>query len=203
MVVLAEDVDMKDILADIDLVCYLDDLVFTILVEDDDIVDIRAVEEELVFLKGCADKAIFTVDIQLLVGLYDSLDIDVGEVANFSTAWVFGSVLLFERVKPRNGIVGEVLEILDSGFDLFLKILHQFICFLSVKASDTDHSNLKESFYILTAYFAHEFVFPRIKGFVHKSDKLLLVRGVLVALFLIYTVLNEDFLQRCEEVLLL
>ena len=194
MVIFTVDVNMKDIFADIDLVCYLDDLVFTILVEDDDIVDIRAVEEEFVLLKGCAYEAIFAVDIQLLVGLYDSLDIDVGKVANFCTAWVFGSVLLFERVKPRNGVVGEVLEILDGGFDLFLKILHQFICFLSVKTSDTNHSNLKQSFYILAAHFAHEFVFPRIKGFIHKSDEFLLVRSILVALFLIYTVLNEDFL---------
>ena len=82
MVIFAVDVNVKDIFADIDLVCYLDDFVFTILVEDDDVVDIRAVEEEFILFKGCADKAIFTVDIQLLVGLYDSLDIDIGEVAN-------------------------------------------------------------------------------------------------------------------------
>ena len=113
------------------------------------------------------------------------------------------AILALERIKPSDGIVIEVLEILDGGFDLLVKLAHQFIRLLRVETSDTNHANLKQSLNILAAHLTNQFLFPRIEGFVHKGNQFLFVRCLFVSFFLIYTVLNKDLLQRSEEVLLL
>ena len=68
-VVLLEHVDIHDVLAHEEFLGYAYNLVFTVFVEDDDIVEIRAVTYKLVLLQSGTDKAIVAVDVQLLVGL--------------------------------------------------------------------------------------------------------------------------------------
>ena len=68
-VVLLEHIDIQDVLAHEEFLGYAYNLVFSVFVEDDDIVEIRAVAYKLVFLQSGADKAVVAVDVELLVGL--------------------------------------------------------------------------------------------------------------------------------------
>ena len=97
LVVLLENSDMDDVGADKRLVRHLDNLVLAVLVEDDYIVQVGAVEQELFFFQAGADKALGAVDVQFLVRLDHRLHIDSGEVAHLGLAGVGGSVLVFEH----------------------------------------------------------------------------------------------------------
>ncbi len=95
-VLLAEDGDMQGVGADEHFLGDLDGFIFTIFIEDDDIVDIGARAEVLVVFERGSDEAVLSVDIQFLVGFDNGIDIDVGEVANLGESWMVGTILLFE-----------------------------------------------------------------------------------------------------------
>lgn len=69
VVVLLEYLDVEDVLADEDLVLYLDDLVLAVTVEDDDVVDVGAVLHQFRLLQSRADEAGLAVDVEFLVAL--------------------------------------------------------------------------------------------------------------------------------------
>ena len=60
---------MLNILADEQFLGNLYNLVLTVFIEDDDIVDIGAVTYELVLLQRCSDEAVLTVDEEFLVSI--------------------------------------------------------------------------------------------------------------------------------------
>ena len=111
--------------------------------EDDDIVDIGAIEEVLIFLESRSDEAFLAVDIEFLVILNDGLDVDRAEVTHLGATRVRLAVFGFEHLKPGDGIIGEVVEVLDARFDLLLEVLHQFVRFLGVELGDTDHADIE------------------------------------------------------------
>ena len=95
-----------------------------------------------------------------------------------------------------------MVEVLLALFDLFGQILHQLVCFLGVELGDTDHADLKQSFYIFAAHLADELALPRFECLVYKRDQFLFVCRVLISLLFIDAVLDEYFLQRGIEVFL-
>ena len=198
-----EDRYMEYVGTDEDFLRHLQHLVFTILMEDDDIVYVRAVEEELVFLEPRSDESFLAVDIQFLVVLNHRLYIDSSEVAHLSPARVRLAVFLLQHLEPGYRIVGEMVEILDTGFDLLLQVLHQLVRFLGVEFGDTDHADLEEFLDILGADFPDQLRFEGRERFIHIGDELLLVRRILIPLLFIDAVLNKDLLQRGIEIFLL
>ena len=73
-----EDRNMEYIRADEEFFRHTHDLIFTILMEDDDVIYIGAVKEELIFLESCSDESFLAVDIEFLVVLDHRLYIDSG-----------------------------------------------------------------------------------------------------------------------------
>ena len=94
-------------------------------------------------------------------------------------------------------------EVLLGVGDFFLQVANQFIGFLRVELSDTDHAYLEEPLDILSSDFAQQLVFPWVEGTVHKADERLLVRCCLVPLLFVYALLDEDTFQAGEEQLFL
>ena len=66
-VVLLEHAEVEHVLAHEEFLGHTDDLVLAVLIEDDDIIEIRTVADELVLLQAGADEAVSTVDVELLV----------------------------------------------------------------------------------------------------------------------------------------
>ena len=198
-----EDGYVLDIRTYKDFLGYLHYLVFAVLMEDDEVVNVGAIEQVLVFLEARADKAFLAVDIEFLVVLHYRLDVDGAEITHLGAARVRLAVFGFEHLEPRDGIVREVVEVLHARFDLLLQVLHQFVRLLGVELGDTDHADLEELLDIFGAHLADELRFEGREGGIDELDEFLLVRRRLVALLLIDTVLDEDLLQRGVEILLL
>ena len=165
-----EDRDMEYIRPDEQLLRDLNNLIFTVLMEDDDIVDIRAIEEEFIFLESGTDESFRAVDIEFLIILHHCLDIDGAEVTHLGATRIRLAVFALEHLKPRDSIVRQMVEILNTSFDFLLEVLHQFVSFLGVELGDTNHSDLEKFLDILGADFANELRFERREGLIHESD---------------------------------
>ncbi len=81
LVVLLEHLYMEDVLAHEYLVGHLGDLELSILIEDDDVVEVGAVAYELVLLQACSHETFLSVDVELLVGFHHLGYLDGIEVA--------------------------------------------------------------------------------------------------------------------------
>ena len=97
--------------------CHTHYFILAILMENDDIVYIRAIEQELIFLQSRAHKTFRTIDIEFLVILNHRLDIDSPKIAHLCSTRIEVSIFSFEHLKPLNGIVVEMFEILDTSLD--------------------------------------------------------------------------------------
>ena len=75
-----------------ELVLHPHDFVFPVAVEDDYIIDVRAVAYEFVFLQPCADEAFLAVDVELFVGFRHFGGYDGVKVAYLGAAGEAGSV---------------------------------------------------------------------------------------------------------------
>ena len=94
---------MEDVLADEDLVLYLDDLVLAVAVEDDDVVDVGAVLHQFRLLQSRADEAGLAVDVEFLVALRHLGRDDRVEALDLRPARMVLAVLLLEHLKPLHG----------------------------------------------------------------------------------------------------
>ena len=85
-VILSPHTYVQYILAHIDLISHLNHLIFTIFVEDDNIVHVRAIGYELgvfVFLQSDTHKSLFGVDIEFFVSFNHLSNLDCFEIAQF------------------------------------------------------------------------------------------------------------------------
>ena len=126
-VVLLEHRHVEDVLPYEYLLGHADHLVFTVFVEDDDIVEIRTVADELVFLHARSDEAFLTVDVELLVGLHHLGSLDGVEVLNLREARVFVAVFVFQILEPVGRHFGHVGQFLVDFLNLGLDAGDEFI----------------------------------------------------------------------------
>ena len=194
---------MQNVRSDEQFVGHFGYLIPTVLMEDDQVVDIRAIEEILVFLQTRADESFCAVDIEFLVVLHDSLDVDGSEVTYLRAARIRLAVFLLQHLEPRDGVVREMVEVLHASLDLLLQVFHQFVRFLGVELGDAEHLDLEQFLDILRAHLADELRLERREGFVNELNQLLFIRRVLIAFLLIDAVLDEYLLEGGIEILLL
>ena len=115
---------MEHILSDIHLFSHLGDLVFTILIEDDDIIDIGTVADIFCILKACADKSLLTVYVQFFVCLNDLCCLDSVEVTYLSQSRMVCAIFLLQMFKPFACYVNHPSEVL-----LYLCYLRLYLCY--------------------------------------------------------------------------
>ena len=195
--------DMQYIRPDEEFLGYLHHLVFTVLVEDDQVVYVRAIKEVVIFLQTRSDESFFAVHVEFDVVLHYRLHIDRAEVTHLRFARIGRAVFLLQHLKPRDGIVCQMVEVLDARLDLLLQLLHQLVRLLGVELRDAQHPDLKEFLDIFAPHLTDQLGLERRQRLVHKRNQLLLVRRVLVTLLFIDAVLDEDLLQRGVEIFLL
>ena len=123
-IVLAIDIEVEHIVADEDLFCHLDYLVLAALEYHEDIVDLRAVAHifALALLETSANEALVAVDHQSQ-GRFDHLGrVDGVEVAYLGETRMILAIFLFQMLKPLDGVIGDVLDVLLALLDLLLGI---------------------------------------------------------------------------------
>ena len=218
LVVLLEYLYMEDILACKYLVCHFHDLELSILVEDDDIVEVGAVAHEFVLLEPRSHKALLSVDIEFLVRLHHLGHLDGVEVAYLCLSRVRLAVFLLQKFEPVDCDVHHVGEIILYLRQFCFDFQEQFVCLVLVVLEDSLHLDFQQFENIVPhdltveGIFHHslsvhlcgkQFILERLQLGVDESHHLVLALALLELAFLIDALLYKDALQGREEELFL
>ena len=155
-VALLEHGEIEHVLPHEDFFGDADHLVFTVLVEDDDIVEVGAVAHELVFLQARTDKAVGAVDIEFLVGFCHLRGLDGVEIAKFREARVVLAVFVLEELEPVGGHLGKVRQVAVDLLDLRLQTRHQLVGLVLVEFQDALHLDFQQLQDVVLRYLAHQ-----------------------------------------------
>ena len=218
LVVLLEYLDMKDVLAHEYLVCHLGDLELSILIEDDDVVEVGAVAYELVLLQACSHETFLSVDVELLVGFHHLGYLDGVEVANLGLARMQLAIFALEILKPVDGDIGHVGEVVLYLGKLCLDLHQQLVCLILIIFKDALHLDFEQLEDVFTGdltmegIFRHalaihlggeELVLEWLQLGVDEGYHLVLGLALLKLALLVDAFLDEDALQGGEEELFL
>ena len=118
---------MYDVLAYENLVCNTDDLVLSVLVEDDYVVNVRAVAYELVLLQTCAYETFCTVDVEFLVCLCYFGSLNSIKRTNLCETWMLCTILSLQVLKPFAGNIHHAVKVTLNFLYLCLDACHEFI----------------------------------------------------------------------------
>ena len=218
LVVLLEYLNMEDILANEYLVGYLGDFKLTILIEDDDVIEVGAVAYEFIFLQPCTNESFLTVDVEFLVSLYHLSHLNGIEVSDFCFARMVLSILALEIFKPVDGNIGHVSQVILNLSKFSLNLHQQFVCLILIIFKDSLHLDFQEFenvlagnfpmegilYHTLTVYFgSKEFVLEWLEFRIDEGNNFILTLTLLKLSLLVDTFFDENPFERREEELLL
>ena len=186
---------VDDVLTHEDLLSHADNLIFTIAVEDDDVVDVRAVAYELVLLQSCTDEAVLTVDIQFLVGLGHLCSLNGIEITDFGKARMVGPVFVFQILEPLDGDTHHVCQLIVDVGNLVFQSEDQFIGLVAVELQDSGHLDIHQLEDIVLAHLTDHLRIVRCQPVVDMFTGSIHGRCLLKLLVLIDAFLDEDLLQ--------
>ena len=199
LVVLVVDLNPQYVLADKYLVCHLHHLELAVAEEDDDVVDVGTVAHELVFLQSGADKALLTVDVQLLVCLYHGGGYNGVEALYLGKSWVMFAIFVFDELEPVYRDVGHVGEIVVYVLQLSLDFVHQLVGLVLVELQYALHLYLHKTQYVVAGNVANEVFGKRRQLLVDERNRHVHVGGVFKSALLVDALFDEDALKRRKE----
>ena len=118
---------------DEDLFAHPHHFVHAAAIEEDDVVDVRAIADELGLLQPCAHETLLAVDVELLVGLGHLGGLHAIEAADLRAPRLVGAVLLLQPLEPRHGIVREVRQMMLHALDLALQSCNLLVVAVGVE----------------------------------------------------------------------
>ena len=201
-VVLLEYVDVEHVLAHEYLFCHTNHLVFTILVEDDDIVEVGAVAHKLVLLESCANKAIRAIDIKFLIGFCHLRRVDGVEIANLCESWMVLAIFVLEELEPIGCNLREVRQIAINLFNFSLQTGHELLCLLLVELQDALHLDFQQLQDVVLRHLTNHTGVVGRQSLIDMLTNLIHIGGFLEFLVLIDALLDENLFQRIEMQLL-
>ena len=194
LVVLLEDVQPDDVFAHEQLVGDTDYLELTILIEDDDVIDVRTVADKLVLLQTRTDEAVLAVDVQFLVGLDDLGGLDGVEVANLRQSRMVLAVLVFQELEPLGRHLYEVGQVAVYLINLCLDAGHQLVSLVLVEFQDALHLDFQQLQDVVLGDLTHHLRIERCQSFVDMFADAVNVGCLLELLILIDAFLDEYLL---------
>ena len=150
---------MEDILTDKYLVCYLGYFKLTILIEDDDVIEVGAVAYEFILLQPCTNETFLTVDVEFLVSLYHLGNLNGIEVSYFSFARMVLAVFSLEIFKPVDGNISHVSQVVLNLSKFSLNLHQQFVSLILIIFKDALHLDFQEFENVLAGNFPMEGIF--------------------------------------------
>ena len=155
-IVALEYAEILNVLAHIELVGNAYELVFSVFVEDDDVVDIGAVAHKLVLLKPHTDEALLTVDVELLIGLGNGGSHDVVEVANDGAAREVRAIFSLDALIPLDCKFHEVSELVVDVGNALVEGGDVVVGSIAVEADNALHLDFHEAENVVAGDFAVE-----------------------------------------------
>ena len=198
-IVTLEDINIKDIRADKHLLGDPYDLIGSVTIEDDHVVDIGTVADVLVLLQAIANESLLTIDIELLVRLDHLGRLDRVEITDLRQAGIILTVFLLQACKPINGVIDNKLQMMVDALDLALGLGDELITLIAVELQDTSHLDLHQSQDIVTCHLADKRGLERLQATVDVRDRLVHILGVLELRVLVDPLLDEDLRKGAEE----
>ena len=201
---------MEDVLAHEYLVGHLGNLEFSILVEDDDVVEVGTVAYELVLLQSHSHETFLSVDVELLVCLYYLCHLDGIEVADFRLSRMQFSVFTLQIFKPVDGDIGHVRQVVLDFGKFCLDLHQQFISLILIIFKDALHLDFQQLENVIPGYLAmegifhhalaihfggEELVFERLQFGIDECHYLVLVLALLELALLVDALFDEDAFQ--------
>ena len=152
-VVLFENVYIQYVFADKHLVGYTNHFVFSVFIENNHIINVRAIGHKLVFLQACADKTFFAVDIKLLVS-FDYLCCFYGiEIAQLGASRIILAIFFLQHLIPVYGIIDDMRQFIINVFYFFFDAGDVFVCFIFIEFQNTCHFDFHQFQDIFFRYF--------------------------------------------------
>ena len=186
---------MQDVLSHEYLISYADNFVFSVLIENDNIVDVGAVAHKLVFLQSRTDESFLAVDVEFLVGLYHFGSLDGVEVLDFCEAWVLCTILVFDVLEPVGCHLHHVVQVAVDACNLVVDAGNELVGFVFVEFQDALHLDFQQSQNIIFSHLAHHLRIVGRQSLVDMLTNSIHVGRLFEFLVLINALLDEDFLQ--------
>ena len=190
---------MHHVLAYENLVSHAHHLIFSVLEEHDDVVNVGAVAHELVLLQSCADESLLPVDVEFLVRLHHFRRLDGVEAAYLRASGMVLAVLFLYELEPPYGDVGHVGEVVVYRLYLLFRPEYEFVSLVLVELQYALHLYLHEPQYVVAGHLAHQLFLEQLQPVVHVSHGGVHVGRVLEPLVLVYAFLYEYAFERGEE----
>ena len=173
-------------------------LIRAVLVEEDNVVDVRTVAYELVLLQRGADEALLAVYVQLLVG-FDHLGCRDGvEVLYLGQARMVLAVFLLDEAEPVAGHLHHVVQLAVDLLYLLLDAGDELVGLVLVELQDAGHLDFHQAQDVFLRYLAYHLGVPWGESFVDPQTGLVHRLGILELSVLVDALLDEDTLQRGE-----
>ena len=135
--------EVQHVLSDENFLCHLDDLVFSVLIKNNNVVDVRTVTDVLVLFEPCSDESLLTVDEQFLVSLDDGGSLNGVEVANLGTSRMFLPLLVRKELEPVGSDLNHIGEVAVDVFNLRFYTCHDFVSLVLVELQYALHFNFE------------------------------------------------------------
>ena len=180
------------------LVLHTRHLVRSVAVEDDDIVDGRAVFHELVLFERRAHKSVFAVDVKFLRGLDHFGGLDIVEAAQFGVARMFGGIFVVNQAEPVGRHLHHVLQVLVDARHLVLHARNHFVSLLLVELQDAPHFYFHEAQDVIARHLAVEILLERFEARIDVCHGGIHVACLFKLAVLVDALLDEDAFERGE-----
>ena len=177
----------------------VNNLVCSVLVEEDDIVDVRTVLHVFVLLHARADEAFLAVDVEFLIGFDNLGGSNRIEILYLGQAWMILAIFLLDEAEPVAGHLHHVGEFLVDLLDFVFDAGYVFLGLILVELQDACHLDVHEAQDVVLCHLTHHLRVPRCQSFVNPFAGRVHRLGILKLLVLVDAFLDEDLFQ-CGEV---
>ena len=122
-----------------------DDLVGAVFIEENHVVEVRAVADELVFLQAGADETLLAVDVEFLVGFHDLRCLDAVEASYLREARMVFAVFLLNEPEPVRRHLNHIGQVTVNLCYLLLHAGDGFVSFILVELRDALHLDFQQA----------------------------------------------------------
>ena len=191
LVVLLEHVKIEHVLTHKQFVGHLDHLVTAVLVEQDNVIQVRAVAYELVFLEFHAYESVGTVYVEFLVCLDNLCGNYSVKILYLSLALILCPVLVLEHVEPFDGYCNHVAQILVNAGYVGLHLGDSLLGLVLVELEDTGHLDLHQAEDIILGHLTDHLRIVRSQAVINMLTGSIHCRSLFKFTVFIDTLFNE------------
>ena len=180
------------------LVGNMNDLIGSVPIENNHIIDIRTIADVLILLQTGSDETFLTIDVELLIGFHNLDSRDSVKALYLSQAGMILAILFLNKAVPVASNLYHVIEFLVDLGNLIFDAGNQLVSLVFVELQDTRHLDFHQTQDVVLSHFAYHLGIPRSQPLINPFAGSIHRLGILELLILVYAFLDEYFLQGCK-----